>query len=346
MTLSPRQLAVIAAAGSHKTEFVVNQALASTDKRVLITTYTTHNQRCIEQRIYSKVGRIPEHITIMGWYGFLASQWCRPYQRAILGVPGIIRGVDFESTRFRLIPQSQPRRYYANKAGDLYKDWVADFAAKVNTATGGAAIHRLEAMYDEIYIDEVQDLVGYDLDVLDGLLRSQIQVVMVGDPRQHTYSTNDNRRNRRYRGAGLIDWLSERKAICRLETREISYRCNQAICDFADALYPDLPPTTSVNNQVVGMSGIVMLSPDKLAAHVAAYSPMILRDRITSDTLGFDAINFGVAKGNTFEHVVIFPTGPMKTYLRDGNPAKLADGSRSRLYVAITRAKHSVAFVV
>lgn len=342
---SRRQLAVVAAAGSHKTEFVVNEALARADKRVLVTTYTTHNIRCIEQRIYSKVGHIPEHITIMSWYSFLANQWCRPYQRALLGAPSVIRGVDFESIRPRQIRQNQARRYYTNRGGDLYKDWVADFATKVNEATDGAVVARLEDMYDEIYIDELQDLVGYDLDVLDFLLASKMGVVMVGDPRQHTYATNQNMKNRRYRGAGILDWLTERKAICELQTREVSYRCNQAICDFADALYPDLPSTTSANTDAHDPSGIIMLTPDELAAHIASHGPVILRNSITADTLGFDAMNIGIAKGNTFDHVVIFPTEPMKTYLRDRNPARLADGSRSRLYVAITRAKHSVAFV-
>jgi hypothetical protein len=36
-------------------------------------------------------------------------------------------------------------------------------------------------------------------------------VLSVGDPRQHTLATNQNPRNRRYRGAGLADWFAERQ---------------------------------------------------------------------------------------------------------------------------------------
>jgi DNA helicase II / ATP-dependent DNA helicase PcrA len=343
---SPKQLAVIAAAGSHKTEFIVNEALAAAGKRILLTTYTLHNLRCIVQRIYSKVGHIPEHITIMSWYGFLFSQWCRPYQRAVLGVPGLISGIDFQSTRPRLIRQSRPKAYYTNIAGCLYRDWVADFATKVNLATDGAAIQRLETICDQIYIDEVQDLVGYDLDVLDFLLRSEIQVVMVGDLRQHTYATNQNMKNRRYRGVGLSDWFAERTAICKVESRTVSYRCNQAICDFADALYPDLPATISGNLEVRSPSGILILKAGELPNHVAAYNPVVLRHSVSSNTLGFPAINFGASKGNTFDHVVIFPTGDIRKYLKAGDPSNLADATRSKLYVAVTRARHSAAFVV
>lgn len=229
MTPSAEHLAVLAAAGSRKTEFVVNEALAHVGKRVLITTYTLNNLRCVEDRIYGKVGCVPGHITITSWYGFLLNQWCRPYQRAVLGAPGVIRGLDFVSTRPRLVRQSQARRYYCNGPGDIYADWTADFAVKANDATRGDVVRRLEAIYDEIYIDEVQDLVGYDLDVLDALLGSKAHITMVGDPRQHTYATNQNRRNKKYRGAGLWDWLGERKDTCELRTNTVSYRSNQAM---------------------------------------------------------------------------------------------------------------------
>ena len=62
------------------------------------------------------------------------------------------------------------------------------------------------------------------------------------------------------------------------------------------------------------------------------------------DTLGLPAMNIGIVKGSTFERVVIFPTRPMKQYLSDGDPSKLK--APESLYVAVTRARYSVAFVV
>jgi hypothetical protein len=55
-------------------------------------------------------------------------------------------------------------------------------------------------------------------------------------------------------------------------------------------------------------------------------------------------MNFGVAKGSTFERVLIFPTEPILKYLEDREPAALK--SPEDLYVAVTRARFSVAFVV
>ena len=54
-------------------------------------------------------------------------------------------------------------------------------------------------------------------------------------------------------------------------------------------------------------------------------------------------MNIGVAKGSTFDRVLIFPTNPMRQFL-DEDPSKLK--APERLYVAVTRARHSVAFVV
>jgi len=343
---SPRQLAVIAAAGSRKTEFIITEALAHPDKRVLLTTYTLNNLACIRERIYRKARHIPAHITITSWYSFLSRHWCRPYQRTVLGTPGVLRGIDFQSDLPRFIPESDARRYFCNRAGDLYKDRVADFAVKADAAAGGAAVRRLEELYDEVYIDEVQDLAYYDLDVLDSLLHSGIHVVVVGDPRQHTYATNQNSRNRQYRGARIVGWLGQRTDVCTIEHRTVSYRCNQAICDFADALYPDLPTTTSANLEIVEPTGILRLSRADLQAHVVAFGPAVLRHNARTDTLGLPAINFGASKGSTFEHVVIFPTTPIRTYLRTRDPSGLAAEARSKLYVAVTRARHSAAFVI
>jgi DNA helicase II / ATP-dependent DNA helicase PcrA len=55
-------------------------------------------------------------------------------------------------------------------------------------------------------------------------------------------------------------------------------------------------------------------------------------------------MNIRVAKGSTFDRVLIFPTGPMRDYLKNKEPSKLK--TREVLNVAVTRARFSVAFVV
>jgi DNA helicase II / ATP-dependent DNA helicase PcrA len=341
---SINKYAIIATAGSRKTEQLVETALDAHDERVMITTYTNENQLQIAKRIQAKRGIIPPNVTILGWFSFLISQCARPYQSAIAGVVGKIRGLNFRGERNRFARSDDIDRYYFDKNDEMYRDGVADFVCKLDKKTDGAVIRRLERIYSRILIDEVQDLAGYDLDVLELLLRSKIEVMMVGDPRQYTFSTNKGSRNKKYRGAGLLKWLSERQSLCRVEERNDNYRCNQAICDFADNIFPTMARSRSMTTESTGHDGVFCIPLSEALPYFSKYRPIVLRDSKNFDTCGLQSMNIGVAKGSTFDRVLIFPTKPMCTYWADRDPTKLK--APERLYVAVTRARHSVTFVV
>lgn len=59
----------------------------------------------------------------------------------------------------------------------------------------------------------------------------------------------------------------------------------------------------------------------------------------------YRVFNFGESKGKTFERVLIYPTTDMKKWIVD-NKSNLKSAARAKFYVAITRAKYSVAIVV
>lgn len=54
--------------------------------------------------------------------------------------------------------------------------------------------------------------------------------------------------------------------------------------------------------------------------------------------------NFGESKGKTFDRVIIYPTEDMEKWVYN-NKLKLAYSTRAKFYVAITRAKFSVAII-
>lgn len=335
---------ILAAAGSRKTECVVDSALAVNSGHVLITTYTNENQRQIIRRIEQKVGTVPPHISVVGWFSFLIAQCAKPYQQIRLDQPLLIKGLNFIGSRSKYTKKSE-NRYFLDGNNDLYRDGVSDFVVALNADANGAVVRRLENIYTHIFVDEVQDLVGYDLDVLDMLMASKIQVLLVGDPRQHTLSTSIGPRNRKFRGAGMKAWFEERAGTCELQTREVSYRCNQAICDFADAIYPGMPRTRSFGVTETGHDGIFYVSPKRVVEYLEQYRDVtILRHDKKANTLGIPAMNIGVSKGSTFDRVMIFPTRPMLEYLKKRDPSRLK--APERLYVAVTRARFSVAFVV
>jgi hypothetical protein len=279
----------------------------------------------------------------MGWFGFLVNECARPYQNVLTKEVGFLSSLNFIGTPYRFASKAS-LRFYTDGARNLYRDRAADFAVAVNSASNGKVVQRIESVYSHIFIDEVQDLVGYDLEVLDMLFASAVKVTVVGDPRQHTIATNMGAKNKKYRGHGIMDWFGERSDVCTLQLRNESYRCNQAICDFADSLFPSYDTTVSRNGAVTGHDGIFTIGVDDVKSYVLEHAPTVLRDSKATDTLGYPAVNIGVAKGSTYDRVLVFGTNPMKQFVQDGDLGKFK--SPARLYVAVTRARHSVAFVI
>lgn len=64
----------------------------------------------------------------------------------------------------------------------------------------------------------------------------------------------------------------------------------------------------------------------------------------TEVNASYRVMNFGESKGLSFDRVLIYPTKPILKWLVD-NHSELAPTSRSKLYVALTRARYSVAII-
>lgn len=74
---------VIAAAGSGKTTYLVNEAMKIKDQRVLITTYTESNEAEIRQKFFELVGYVPSNVVIMTWFSFLITHGVKPFQGSL-----------------------------------------------------------------------------------------------------------------------------------------------------------------------------------------------------------------------------------------------------------------------
>lgn len=345
---SPNEV-VIAAAGSGKTALLIERALADRTKRVLITTYTRENLREIERRLWDAAGREPHHVTVMSWFEFLLREGVKPYQAYKTDILSI-RSINFVLRRsnipaLRFAPKNDFNRYYVDSSRNLYQDVVSDLVCALDDASCGKVVSRLEGCYDAILIDELQDLAGPDLDLLVRLFASDVHVLAVGDPRQGVYATNTSNRNRQHRRAGIVNWIDEqvKAGHVAVSTLSCSHRCNQAICNYADALYPNLPSTVSTNGELVADAGIHLVHEADLDAYRATYKPQELRWNKRAPKASANALNMGEVKGMAFDRVLIHPTTTITSYV-DSN-ASLAAGTRAKFYVAITRARHSVAIV-
>ena len=244
--------------------------------------------------------------------------------------------------------EKDPLQYYFDKTGRIYSDKIAKFVVSSNKNTKGLVFNRIKRIFPNIYVDEIQDLAGYDLEIIKGLYKEGVNLLMVGDPRQVTYLTHNESKNKKYSSGRIEDFV---RAFCKeveIDTLTLnrSYRNHPLICDYANMLYPQMAPCQSCSRFTSFHDGIFFITPDLVESYINLYHPIQLRDKrsvkVSDNALVF---NFGESKGLTFDRVLIYPTNPMKAWLANAS-SELKPESRSRLYVAITRAKFSVAFVV
>jgi DNA helicase II / ATP-dependent DNA helicase PcrA len=337
---------IIAAAGSGKTTQLVADALSRPDGKVAVVTYTNNNHRVIHSTFARMNGVTPSRVDVCTWFAFLLHECARPYQRSTY-TDHRIRAISFPKGRSApYVPYADRRRYYFADGEEIYADKLSRFVMDCEKHTGGLVTARLRALYDAIFIDELQDLAGYDLELLEVFMRSGIAMHLVGDPRQSTYATNHAAKNRRYRKMGLLEKVREWEAagLCDVESHARSFRCNQAICDFADNLWPELPATQSHNQVLTGHDGVFRVRTPDVHAYVRAFCPILLRYDCRTHCHGYSALNFGEAKGMTFDRVLVLPHGPIEKYLRTSNREDVT-GSLTKFYVAVTRARSSVAFL-
>lgn len=340
----PNQI-IIASAGAGKTTHIVKSLDIPKAKKSLVVTYTLNNEEEIRKKFFKEYGFIPSHVKIKTWFSFLLDDFVRPYQSALYPdhrVDGLAF-VDGISTQY--IPESNIKKHYFSATNDIYSDKIAKFGVKLNQLTNGFVIQRLEQIYDTIYVDEVQDLAAWDLDVLDILLNSKIKIVLVGDPRQATYKTNNSSKYSKYSGVRILKKFKEWRDIglCELDLMNHSYRCNQEICNFADRFFPDMEKTESRHTEISGHDGIFIVRSAYVNEYIGKFSPKILRYNRREKCMGFSASNYKESKGLTFQRVLIFPHNPLKELLKNANFSSLNEPSA--LYVAVTRARYSVGIV-
>lgn len=347
---------VIAAAGSGKTTYLVQEALKITNQKVLITTYTESNEREIRAKFLETAGCIPPNITILTWFSFLIQQGIKPYQGYLY--PHEVTGLLLVNQRSGLLYIYKGRPVYASEAdidkhyftkdGHVYSDKISKFVCKLNEANNGLTIDRISRVYNYIFIDEVQDLAGYDLELIQLFFHSNVSLLMVGDPRQVTFHTHEEAKNSKYSEGQLEQFIRDRNLDIEIDksTLNITYRNEKSICEYANSIYPNFSPCIAASKEPTGHDGVFFVRATDIDAYLKDYHPVQLRDsKRTAVNTDHPVFNFGDSKGLTFNRTLIYPTTPMIKWIFD-HGIDLKPKSRARFYVAVTRAKYSAAIVI
>lgn len=338
--------ATLAVAGGGKTESIVRRCKEMPRRRLLVT-YTTTGQEELRDRIFqAQCDNSPE---IVGWYTFLIQHFLQPYYPSFR--PGTsFPGFNYE---YRAHRGASGDRTFSDQEGKVGKEKLAYVARQVYEDSNGAPLLRLEAIYEEIIFDEVQDLAASDLVILEWLLQSSITIRMVGDIRQTVFeSTTSDRMYSKFRGAKKIDWFTaqHRKGLLDIKQSTDNYRCSSDVVALANTIFDpsyEFAEAVSAQEERSNHMGLYGVHTQHVEQYVAQFSPLTLRwsKNSAKEFDGkFPMKNFGKVKGITADHVLIQPTERIKQFLTSGKP--LEDSAASKLYVAVTRAKFSVAFVL
>ena len=363
---------VFAAAGNGKTYSLCSKArsaLNSTNKYVLLVSYTNEGIRSLE-REYRKqnYGVLDDRVIFKTWYSFLLSDFIKPYQcelrlkekiykqEHMVTLPeNYISSIAFysEETPPKWFNKSH-FRYFINQNGDVVPDRASHLALLCNEHSAGKAIARIEEIYSYIFIDELQDYAGWDLEIFSLLFRSTIPITCVGDYKQATYRPNNSPKNKQYRDEKVRDYFLMLKSsgLCDVEYDNTTRRFNQEICDFINTIHMDpvaeVIVSPEIQQDVTDNCGVYILSEDDLEAYCEKYHPVVLRyDKRAKIPFNHtcDVFNYGASKGATYDRVVIVPVSTALPFLQE-QKIITSDKTRAKFYVACTRAKYSIVFAM
>lgn len=354
----------LAAAGSGKTTTLVRKAcVLPSSEFVLILTYTDSNEQEIRDKFYEENnGVIPQNVFIMSWFSFLLQYLIKPYQNYVTDdnfeIKGLILPNDGDKGNnkvqsYRLISKSNWKQYYFTKNQNVLSEKISELAFECNNKSDGLPIERLTNIFENIYIDEVQDLAGYDLELIKLFFLSKSNVILAGDPRQTTYLTNHNgNKNKKYRDGKILDYLRDCEQLkdkysVDSETLNNSWRCCEQICNYASKIASDFSiMNPNLNYQNINCGIFLVKMDDIMSFYEHNKNVMQLRwDKKNKNVVSSkECKNFGDSKGQTFDNVLIYPTKDIIKWIENHN-VPLKSQTRNKFYVAVTRARYIVGIV-
>ncbi|MBI3727072.1 MAG: UvrD-helicase domain-containing protein [Burkholderiales bacterium] len=351
---------IIASAGSGKTHRIVIDAiaLASSGRFVLITTFTNACELEIKNKIIQILGYIPQKILVQTWFSFLIEHGVKPFQGKLFNfdikgmelVPGKsgLRFIDKDKNPI-FWGENNFLEFFFNKRTEIYSDKLSLLVLRCNEKSAGLVFERISKCFQHIFVDEVQDLAGYDLDVLELIFKSTSTVTLVGDPRQATYSTHMSKKYEKYAKSLIFDFFNDHRINFCIDIDSTSltknYRCNDLICNFSNSIYPNLPHAESGNITTTEHDGVFVIDSLDVEKYLLKFNPVQLHENKKSKfNPQFQRMNFGKSKGLTFDRVLILPSTPMKDWLV--REKEMGSAAMAKFYIAVTRAKFSVAIIL
>lgn len=363
----------IAGAGSGKTHKIITDAIEviKGGGRVLVVTYTTNNQAELRARFVELYGASSEHFVVKGLFSFYLEDMVRPYQNEVF--LDRITTISFTENNPHLIPGTtyyiegraeksedgaiNPLHYLTPCKTKAYSGLLAKLATLIAKLSKDAPAKRLKEIYKRVFFDEVQDLVGWDYDVIKSLNKVMVDsICCVGDFRQTIYTTTFGHKAPQTPQQKVDYFVGKMKF--EKHSMPNNRRCIQEICDLSDTIHAGLYDNTisdveKVPDEMAHHCGVFIVKQSQVTDYLAAFQPQVLRWSSTTGSRYLPSslicYTFRSCKGLGFDRVLVIP--PDKHLKFIGGNIKIfekekTEESRNKLYVAITRARYSLAFLV
>ncbi len=324
---------IFSVAGSGKTTHIISSL--NLDKRSLIVTYTDGNYNNIKNKIFNRFKKFPENIVVMKYHDFLYNFCYKPFLYDQIKD----NGLTFERPDNTGCGLSDPE-FYMNENKQLYHNRIAKLIEREGTIP--LLKNRLEKYFDELIVDEIQDISGRDFDLLEKIMDFNIGLLFVGDFYQHTFSTSSDGSSNKNLFKDFDKYksrFSKHNMICDEETLNKSYRCKSSVCDFiTKKLGINIHShDNSEDNKIIYISDvneIIRINNDDSIVKLH-YSK--------SKKYGNNHKNWGEVKGeDNYHDVCILISDNILKKINSGDITTLGNDTINKLYVAITRSRNCV----
>jgi DNA helicase-2/ATP-dependent DNA helicase PcrA len=222
---------------------------------------------------------------------------------------------------------------------------------------------RMSNIFSAIMIDEVQDTAAWDYEIISHLIKNDsIYIELCGDLRQKTYSTTPSSKYKKYNGRIDLFMQDEvntsKKTYIEIDssTLNVSHRFGDSIAEFANKIIgDDFPATRSCSCMECRQrqldfgyeTGVFYIRRSDVFSFVEMHDPLILTwNKSHMPDVKKPTTTYSKSKGMTVDVCLVYPTKTITDNFLESSANKLAEQTRCKLYVAVTRARFISAIVV
>lgn len=143
-----------------------------------------------------------------------------------------MKGINYKPNPNKFAKQTN-QSYYIDKNNRVFSNRISKLLEKTGELVNVNS--RLEKYYDNLYIDEIQDLGGNDFNFLKQITSAKIKILLVGDFYQHTFDTSrDGIVNKSIHNEFEKYKCLFKKMGLTVDTDSLdkSWRCSPSVCKF------------------------------------------------------------------------------------------------------------------